>query len=66
MLGKYEREQGDLTMRMDELRPLIAEVEEQVLSTERFLRIVKAYTEIEALTAEVVNGFINGLRSVRL
>ena len=58
MLGKYELEQDGLTARMDELQPLISEVEEQALKTERFLRIVKAYTEIETLTAEFVNEFI--------
>ena len=44
--------------RLDELRPLLEQVEEETQSTDRFLRLVKAHTEIETLTAEVVNEFI--------
>lgn len=58
MLAGYEREQAELTARLDTLRPLIAEAEEQTLNIDRFLRIVKSYTEIDTLTAEVVSEFI--------
>jgi predicted nucleic acid-binding Zn-ribbon protein len=58
MLGKYEQEQTDLTAKMDALRPLLEEAEEQSHSTDRFLRMVKRFTEIKSLTAEVVNEFI--------
>ncbi len=58
MLAQYELEQTELTARLNELRPVIAEAEEQTLNTDRFLRIVKSYTEIDTLTAEVVNEFI--------
>lgn len=58
MLVKYEQEQNTLTARMNELQPLIDEAAEQALNTDRFLQIVKTHTEIETLTAEVVNEFI--------
>jgi hypothetical protein len=58
MLSKYEQEQSELTARMGELKPLIEEAAEQMLNTDRFLRIVKEHTEIGTLTAEVVNEFI--------
>jgi len=58
MLGTYEKEQADLTTKMNELRPLIMAAAEQAQGTERFLRLVKRYTEIEELTAEIVNEFI--------
>ncbi|MCL2509389.1 MAG: recombinase family protein [Oscillospiraceae bacterium] len=58
MLEKYEAEQADLSAKLDALRPLMSEAEEQTLNIERFLRLVKKYTEIEELTAEVVSEFI--------
>jgi DNA invertase Pin-like site-specific DNA recombinase len=58
MLGKYELEQAELTTKMDILLPLIEAAAEQEVSTDRFLRLVKSHTEIEKLTAEIVNEFI--------
>lgn len=58
MLGKYEQEQTELTARMDDLLPLINKASEQTENIDRFLRLVKRFTEIKELTAEVVNEFI--------
>lgn len=58
MLGKYEQEQLDLTEKMDALRPVLEQAEEQSESTDKFLRLVKRFTEITELTAEVVSEFI--------
>lgn len=58
MLGKYEQEQLELTMKLHELRPVLEQAEDETQSTDRFLRLVKKFTEIEELTAEVVNEFI--------
>jgi hypothetical protein len=58
MLGNYENEQVALRKGMAELQPLIDATMEQTQNTDRFLRVVKSYTEITELTAEVVNEFI--------
>ena len=58
MLDKYEQEQTGLLQKMNEIRPILEQADEEMQSTDRFLRLVKAHTEIETLTAEVVNEFI--------
>ena len=58
MYGKYEQEQVELTAKMDALRPMLGRAEDQVQDIDRFLRLVKRFTEIADLTAEVVNEFI--------
>ena len=58
MLEKYEIEQVELMAKINVLRPLIDAAAEQEVSTDRFLRLVRAHTEITELTAEVVNEFI--------
>jgi DNA invertase Pin-like site-specific DNA recombinase len=58
MLEKYEREQAELNAKLDELRPMLERAEEETQNVERFMRLVRTYTEIEALTADVVNEFI--------
>jgi DNA invertase Pin-like site-specific DNA recombinase len=58
MLEKYETEQAELTAKINELLPLIEETEKQEISTDEFLRLVKAHTEIKELTTEIVNEFI--------
>ena len=47
-----------ITVQINVLRPLIDAAAEQEVSTDRFLRLVRAHTEITELTAEVVNEFI--------
>lgn len=58
MLEKYEREQAELNAKLDELRPMLERAEEETQNVERFMRLVRTYTEIEALTADVVSEFI--------
>ena len=58
MLVKYEKEQTELTVRMDFLRPVLEKAEEDVQGINKFLRLVKRFTEITELTAEVVSEFI--------
>ena len=58
MLEKYEREQTELMAKLDELRPMLERAEEKIQCVDRFMRLVRAYTEIEALTADVLNEFI--------
>jgi len=58
MLGKYEQEQIELTAKMDALRPVLEQAEEQTQGIDKFLRMVKRFTEIKELSAEVVSEFI--------
>jgi hypothetical protein len=58
MLSKYEQEQAELTSRLDELQPVIDQATEQAQNTDKFLRLVKSYTEIDTLTAEIANEFV--------
>jgi len=58
MLGKYEQEQTELIAKMDALRPALEQADIEAKNIGRFLRMVKRFTEIEELTAEVVSEFI--------
>ena len=58
MLGKYEQEQIELTVKMDALRPVLEQAEAQTQGIDKFLRMVKRFTEIKELSAEVVSEFI--------
>ena len=49
MLSKYEQEQAELKTRMDALRPVLERANEETQSTAKFLRLVKAHTEIKNL-----------------
>ncbi|MDD2648394.1 MAG: DUF4368 domain-containing protein, partial [Eubacteriales bacterium] len=58
MLGKYEQEQTELTVKIDALRPVLEQAEAQTQGIDKFLRMVKRFTEIKELSAEVVSEFI--------
>ena len=58
MLAGYEAEQTDLKARSSELEILIGEATQQNTNIESFLRLVKSFTEVTELTAEVVHEFI--------
>jgi hypothetical protein len=58
MLEKYELEQAELTVKMDELHPAIEQAEADAQGIDKFLRMVRRFTEIKELTAEVVSEFI--------
>lgn len=54
----YEKEQTDLQSKIAKMRLLINSDNDQRLGTERFLKIVRSYTEVPELTAEIVREFI--------
>lgn len=58
MLASYESEQSDLKTRAVELDRVIGEATERTENIESFLRLVRSYTEITELSAEVVHEFI--------
>ena len=58
MNADYEKEQIELHARIEQLQSLITEDAEQASGTEKFIKIVRAYTEVPELTAEIVREFI--------
>lgn len=58
MSRAYEQEQAALTLRVDALRKELSVAKEQSDNTERFMRLVRKYTEITELTPEIVRTFI--------
>ena len=58
MSAKFETEQAALIDTLDVLEAEIAEQESQAVSVDRFLDVVRRYTEIEKLTPAIVHEFI--------
>lgn len=58
MSAGYDNEQKELEKRIDELKAAIDEEEQQTVDIERFLALVRKYTDLQELTAEIVREFI--------
>ena len=56
--GGYEAEQKELQEKGAILQAELTEQEEQAMNLDRFLTIVKKYTEIEKLTPTIFNEFV--------
>lgn len=54
----YEDEGNDLKMQIQELQNILASSLQDEEKLSKFLKIVKSYTEIEELTPEILNSFI--------
>lgn len=54
----YEQEQSLLTERVKILRKELSQSKEQADNVNKFMRLVKRYTEIDELTPEIVREFI--------
>lgn len=54
----YENEQKALEARVSELRGLIAAEQESTVNVERFLDLVRKYTDIRELNAELIREFV--------
>ena len=59
MSADYETEQQDLMKRSITLKRTIDATKEKTLNTDRFLGLVKKYTEITELDAEIIREFID-------
>ena len=59
MASTYEAEQKQLEARIDELEAFIAEAKEKTLNAEYFLSLVRKYTDIRELDAEIVREFVD-------
>ena len=58
MTASYEAEQHTLEQRVAELRTAIAAEKETALNADHFLTLVRKYTEIPELTAEIIREFV--------
>ena len=58
MSESYETEQKTLETRVADLRDLIASEQEANVNVDRFLNLVRKYTDIQELTAEVIREFV--------
>ena len=54
----YENEQKTLEGRVTELRGMIASEQEANVNVDRFLSLVRKYTDIQELTAEIIREFV--------
>src|SRR5690606_13874696 len=59
MSAEYEAEQKALETKVDVLKNAIDTAKENSLNTDRFLALVKKYTEITELDAEIIREFID-------
>ncbi len=59
MTTTYEQEQSQLESRIVELNTVIQKQKEIVLNTEHFLQLVRKYTDIQELDAEIIREFVN-------
>jgi len=59
MYADYEKEQADLKARIAELIAFLESEKEKSSSVERFLGLVRKYTDVSELTAEIVRVFID-------
>ena len=58
MTAKYEEEQKALQSRTVELREAIAAEQESNVNIDRFLALVRKYTDVKELTAEIIREFV--------
>ncbi len=58
MTANYEAEQQTLEKRVTELKSIMTEDKESALSVDHFLSLVRKYTDIKELTAEIIREFI--------
>ena len=56
MTSAYENEQQTLNVRITELNKIIKNEQEKITNTSNFLNLVKCYTNITKLDAEIING----------
>ena len=59
MTANYEAEQNDLERRVAELKLAITTEKDSSLNADRFLALVRKYTDIQELTAEKIREFID-------
>lgn len=58
MTANYEAEQQTLEKRVTELKSIMTEEKESALNVNHFLTLVRKYTDIKELTAEIIREFV--------
>ncbi len=58
MSANYEEEQRTLSDRVKELKRLIDSEKESSINVDRFLNLVRKYTDVKELTAEIIREFV--------
>ncbi|MFU2424008.1 MAG: DUF4368 domain-containing protein [Bacteroides sp.] len=58
MSASYEEEQKSLESRVAELKKFIAAEKESSMNVDRFLALVRKYTDVKELTAEIIREFV--------
>lgn len=58
MSAIYDAEQKQLDQRKIELFEFIDKLKEQTLNVDSFLKVVRKYTDITELTAEIIRSFV--------
>ena len=58
LTATYETEQKQLEGRIEELHSIISEQKDKFLNADRFLDLVRKYTDIRELTAEIIREFV--------
>ena len=66
MSETYEAEQKQLEARATELESVIAEAKEERLNVDSFLGMVRRYTDITELTAEIIRSFVEKIEVKKL
>ena len=58
MTANYEEEQKGLESRVAELKKLLAAEKDRSVNVDHFLTLVRKYTDVQELTAEIVREFV--------
>lgn len=58
MSATYDEEQAQLESRISELEAFIEDARQQTINVDSFLSMVRKYTEIPELTAEIIRSFV--------
>jgi len=58
MSADYEEEQHGLETRVTELKRLLAEEKNNAVNADRFLALVRKYTDVQELSAEIIREFV--------
>lgn len=56
--GNYEAEQAQLQRRVEELQRFLDDAKEKSLNADHFLALVRKYTDIRELDAEIIREFV--------
>jgi len=57
--GKYEDEQSALRQNIKHLRSIVEDEKTHEMNADGFLQLVRKYTNVETLTAEILQGFVD-------